>query len=188
MTRAEFISRLRAGLGGISAAQIADIVADYETHFEDGKAAGRSEAEVAEALGNPARLARELKAEEGLRRWEENKTPGNARNALWALLGLGALDLFILTTLLWPIFVALFLLLVACVAVFVVGVFILFAWTIVMPPGGVATAILLGTGFMAFGVSFGALLGLICVGLVNAVVWYARLHLRLLKPAIEPQS
>jgi uncharacterized membrane protein len=188
MTRADFITRLKAGLSGMPASQIGDIVADYDTHFADAMAAGRSEAEVADALGNPGRLARELKAEEGLRRWDENRTPANARNALWALLGLGALDLFILTTLLGPVFVALFFMLVASVAIFVAGVFLLFAWMIVMPPGGVATAILLGTGFMALGVSFGALLGLICVGLVNAVVWYARLHLRLLKPATESQS
>ena len=59
MTRADFIVRLKAGLAGMPANQISDIVADYATHFADAIAAGRTEAEVAEALGEPGRLARE---------------------------------------------------------------------------------------------------------------------------------
>ena len=40
---------------------------------------------------------------------------------------------------------------------------------------------------MAGGVSAAALLTLVSIGLVNALVWYGRLHYRLLKPAIDPQ-
>ena len=47
MTRAEFMGRLRRGLVGMPTATAADIASDYEIHFEDGLAAGRSEAEVA---------------------------------------------------------------------------------------------------------------------------------------------
>jgi hypothetical protein len=39
---------------------------------------------------------------------------------------------------------------------------------------------------MAGGASLGALMALASIGLVNALVWYGRLHYRLLKPAIEP--
>ena len=46
MTRAEFIARLKNGLVGLPTTTANDIVADYETHFEDGLAAGRTEAEV----------------------------------------------------------------------------------------------------------------------------------------------
>lgn len=67
MTRAEFITRLRRGLSGLPATTIADIVADHEAHFADALAAGRTEAEVAAALGDPGRLARELRAEAGLK-------------------------------------------------------------------------------------------------------------------------
>jgi uncharacterized membrane protein len=55
-------------------------------------------------------------------------------------------------------------------------------------PGGPFAAILAGVGLMAFATFIGALLTLVTIGLVNALVWYARLHYRLLKPAIEPQS
>ena len=51
MNRAEFLARLRRGLVGLPAAAANEIVADYEAHFADGAAAGRSEAEVAEAAG-----------------------------------------------------------------------------------------------------------------------------------------
>jgi len=48
-------------------------------------------------------------------------------------------------------------------------------------------ALLGGLGLMAGSVSGAAILTLICIGLTNALVWYGRLHFRLLKPAIDPQ-
>ena len=43
MTRNEFITRLRQGLVGLDPDYIRDVMADYETHFEDGEKSGRSE-------------------------------------------------------------------------------------------------------------------------------------------------
>ena len=40
---------------------------------------------------------------------------------------------------------------------------------------------------MAGAASGGAVLAIVTIGLVNALVWYGRLHYRLLKPALEPQ-
>jgi uncharacterized membrane protein len=188
MTREEFMTRLRRGLVGLPAATAVEIAEDYETHFADGLANGRSEAEVAEALGNPDKLARDLRAEAGLRRWEEDKSPAAARGALWALLGLGALDLFILTTVLAPVLGILLAMLLTVVAGIGGGAVVLTAGPFADPPGGPTTAILAGIGLISVSISLGALLGLICVGLVNALIWYARLHYRLLKPAIEPQA
>ena len=55
-------------------------------------------------------------------------------------------------------------------------------------PGGPFAAILMGLGLMAGAVFIGALLTIVTVWLVNGLVWFARLHYRLLKPALEPQS
>src|SRR6185503_1908871 len=77
MTKSEFLDTLYRRLGGLPPSEIDDVMADYAQHFADGSAAGRSEAEIAAALGDPARLARELRAEMGLRRWEEERTPAN---------------------------------------------------------------------------------------------------------------
>jgi len=93
MTRAEFMGRLRRGLVGMPTAAAAEIASDYEMHFEDGGAAGRTEAEVAAALGDPDRLARELRAEAGARRWDQEKNPSAAPGAVFAVLGLGAVGL-----------------------------------------------------------------------------------------------
>src|SRR6202012_3055851 len=66
------------------------------SHFDEGMAAGRSEQEIAAALGDPARLARELRAQAGLRRWEEERSPSAAAGASLAILSIGAIDVLIL--------------------------------------------------------------------------------------------
>jgi uncharacterized membrane protein len=185
MTRAEFIARLRRGLAGLPATTIADIVADHEAHFADAEAAGRSEAEVATALGDPDRLARELRAEAGLKQWEEKKSPSNAAGAIVALLGLGALDVMFLLPLLMGILGALFGIMVAVIALFIGGGFVFAMGPLASPPGGPITAFLIGVGLMATATFLGSLLTAATVGLFNLVVWYGRLHFRLLKPAIE---
>lgn len=188
MTRQAFMARLREGLRGLPAQAQADIVADYETHFTEGQAAGRSEADVAAALGDPGRLARELRAEVGLKRWEEERNPSAAAAAIFALLGLGALDILILLPILMGVGGAIFGIGVAIVAVFVIGGAVFAAGPFTGMPGGPAAAVLAGIGLMTGAVSAGAVLAMVTTGLVNVLVWYGRLHYRLLKPALEPQT
>ena len=188
MTRADFLSRLRKGLVGLPAATAADIVGDYEAHFIDGAAAGRSEAEVAAALGDPDRLARELRAEAGAQRWHQEKNPSAAAAAVFAVLGLGAIDILILLPILMGVIGALFGVAIAVIAVFFVGGGIMVGGPFADPPGGPIAAILGGLGLMAGATSAGALLAIVTVGLVNGLIWFARLHYRLLKPALEPQA
>ena len=187
MTRAEFLARLKRGLAGLPAAAVADIVADYEAHFADGLAAGRSEADVAAGLGEPERLAREQRAEAGVKRWEEVKNPSAAAGAVFAVLGLGALDIIILLPILMGVMGALFGFFLAAFGVFVAGGVVFSAGPFAHPPGGPATAFLAGIGMMAGATGVAALTTMVTIGLVNALVWYGRLHYRLLKPAIETQ-
>jgi len=187
-TRDAFIARLRAGLRGLPAQSIAEIVADYETHFAEAASAGRSEEAVAQALGDPDRLARELRAEEGLKKWEEQRNPSGAAQAVFAVLGLGAIDILVLLPILMTVAGTLFGLFVADIAVFIAGGVVFAAGPFFHPPGGPATAMLLGVGMIAGASSAGAILTLVTTGLVNALVWYGRLHYRLLKPAIEPRA
>ena len=188
MNRQAFIERLRLGLSGLPPAAIKDAVADYETHFAEGAAAGRTEEEVAEALGDPARLARELRAESGLKKWEEQRNPTSAAGAIFAVLGLGAIDILILLPILMTVGGVLFGLIVAAIGVFVAGGVVFAAGPFLGPPGGPIAALLAGIGMMALAASAGAILTIVVIGLVNALVWYGRLHYRLLKPAIEPKS
>ena len=188
MTRQAFMARLREGLRGLPAQTQADIVADYETHFTEGEAAGRSEADVAAALGDPGRLARELRAEAGLKRWEEERNPSAAAAAVFALLGLGALDILVLLPILMGVGGAIFGFGVAAIAVFVVGGAVFAAGPFTGMPGGPIAAVLAGIGLMTGATSLAAVLAMVTIGLVNALVWYGRLHYRLLKPALEPQT
>ena len=187
MTRAEFMGRLRRGLVGMPAAAAADIASDYEIHFEDGVAAGRSEAEVAEALGDPDRLARELRAEAGAQRWHQEKNPSAAAAAIFAVLGLGAIDILILLPILMSVAMSLFGLFMAAIGLFIGGGAVMVAGPFAGFPGGIAAAILGGLGLMATATALAALTAIATIWLVNGLVWFARLHYRLLKPALDPQ-
>ncbi len=188
MTRAEFMGRLRRGLGGMPAAAADDIAADYEIHFEDGAAAGRSEAKVAAALGDPDRLARELRAEAGARRWDQEKNPSAAAGAIFAVLGLGAIDLLILLPIFMSVIGVLFGFFMAAIGLFIGGGVVMIAGPVAGFPGGVITAILAALGLMAGATALGALTTIATILLVNATVWFARLHYRLLKPALGAQT
>ncbi|HEX4710554.1 DUF1700 domain-containing protein [Phenylobacterium sp.] len=188
MTRQAFMARLREGLRGLPPAAVADIVADYENHFNEGEAAGRSEADVAAALGDPGRLARELRAEKGLRRWEEERSASAGAGAVFAVLGLGAIDILFLLPILMGVGGAMFGVAVAVIAVFFAGGVVFAAGPFTGLPGGPAAAVLAGIGLMAGATAIGAVLAICTIGLVNALVWYGRLHYRLLKPALEPQA
>ncbi|WP_339913505.1 DUF1700 domain-containing protein [uncultured Brevundimonas sp.] len=187
MTRADFMARLKSGLVGLPTSTAAEILSDYDAHFDDGIAAGRSEAEVAAALGDPERLARELKAEAGIRRWRQEKNPSAAAAAVFAVLGLGAVDIIFLLPLLMGIIGTLFGLFVAVVAMVVAGGVIMVAGPFGGFPGGTMAAMLAGLGLMACATAMGALTAIVTVWLVNGLVWFARLHYRLLKPALDPQ-
>lgn len=192
MNRDAFLARLREGLAGLPAATVDDIVADYAAHFAEGQAAGRTDEDIAQGLGDPGRLARELRAEAGLRRWEEQRDPGAAVGAVFAVLGLGAVDLLILLPILIVVGTVLFALFMASVGVFFAGGWVFVAGLTSHLPTEMAgqgpSPLQLafgGLGMMSASVCAGAVLSLIIVGLVNALVAYGRLHFRLLKPATQ---
>src|SRR4030081_3598317 len=119
MNRMAFLHSLGEGLAGLPDRQIDDILAAYSAYFEEARASGRSEVDVADALGDPRRLARELRAESGLRRWENDRSLGNSASALLALGGLAAVDVLLLLPLL---FAATLAMLIICLMIFVLGI------------------------------------------------------------------
>lgn len=188
MNRAEFLSRLRKGLVGLPVSTAEEIAADYEAHFDDGVAAGRTEAEVAAALGDPDRLARELKAEAGIKRWRQEQNPSSAAAAVFAVLGLGAVDILILLPILMGVIGTIFGFFIGAIGFFIGGAVMLAVGPFTAFPGGPLAAILGGLGLMAGAVFAAALLSVATIWLVNGLIWFARLHYRLLKPALGPQS
>jgi uncharacterized membrane protein len=190
MNRQEFLSRLRRGLRGLPADTAEDFCADYESHFTDGAAAGRSEAEVASALGDPARLAKELRAEAGLKRWEAERNPSSAAAAVLAVLGLATIDVVLLLPVLLTVGGILLGLFVAAIGIFIAGVTMLThavmgRHIMTVDPMTVSLAAL---GLMSLGVAVAALLIPAVVGLLNLLGRYGRLHYRLLQPALEDKA
>lgn len=188
MTRNEFIKRLKAGLKGMPQDVIDEIVADYQAHFEAGIADGRSEEEVAAALGNPSRLARELRFEAGFKNWHSERSPSSAWSAILAFMGLATIDILILLPIVLPVIGVVFGLFVAVLAGFIGGGFVLIAGPFSGFPGGWLVAILTGLGIMSASVAAAALLTLVSIWIVNALMWFGRLHYRVIEPAIHSDN
>ena len=104
------------------------------------------------------------------------------------MLGLGAIDILFLLPILMGVGGAIFGIAIAVIAVFFAGGVVFAAGPFTGLPGGAVAAVLAGIGLMSGAASVGAVLAICTIGLVNALVWYGRLHYRLLKPALEPQS
>jgi uncharacterized membrane protein len=189
MNRDAFLHILSDGLDGLPAREIDDILADYVAYFDEAHTSGRSEEEVAAALGDPRRLARELRTEAGLRRWENDRSLGNSAAALLALGGLAAVDIVLLLPLMFAAMVAMF---VMGLVIFVLGVVGFGLLVSLFKVGHFAsiTAMVLralaGIGLMAGSMGCVALLLLALNGAVRMLGSYARLHYRLLKPEQHP--
>ena len=83
MNRIDFMRALHDELDGrLPDRDVEEILSDYVAHFEEARAAGRNEDEVAAALGDPRQLARELRAETRLRQWESHHSLRNSATAL----------------------------------------------------------------------------------------------------------
>lgn len=185
MDRVAFLTILDNGLAGLPKREIEDILSDYMSYFDEAEASGRSEAEVAAALGDPRRLARELRAETGLRHWENHHSLRNSAAALLALGGLAMVDILLLLPLL---FAAMLIMLVMSLIVAVLGIVGIGLLISLFKLGHFASIAAMlaravaGIGLIAGSVGGGALLLIALNGAVKMLGTYARLHYRLLKP------
>jgi uncharacterized membrane protein len=184
MTKSEFLDTLRRRLAGMPPSEIDELIADYATHFADGMAAGRSEADIAQALGDPMRLARELRAEAGFRRWETERTPASFFAVLFGFLALVAVDFVFLLPLLGGLVLFTLIAGVVLIALCVAGLVLLakllswdglFAFHL--------TRTLSGLGLLGVGIGGGALLLMMIDYVVRLLGKFARLHYALLNKA-----
>ncbi len=180
MTRALFLARLRQGLKGLSPDEIDEIVMDYEAHFSDAVAAGRSESDVAAALGDPWRLGSELSAETKLRRWEMRRNPRTFVRAGLGLVGLQAFNIFILL----PVTAGLvFCAGVAAYVLYIVGSTGLHLLaSLLSGNGNVLVPALVGLGLICGVIGTGSLIALLLDSGLRRLGRYMRLNYHLLKP------
>ena len=93
MNKKDFINKLSSYLGGIPAEEKQDVISDFEEHFKEGMAEGRTEEDITEALGDPRALANQFKASILVSQAEKTTSPVNITRAVFATLGLGFFNL-----------------------------------------------------------------------------------------------
>ena len=94
MSRYEFLNRLYQQLQPMSKDEVDSIMYDYEEHFEMGLADGKSEAQIVNELGNPYKIAKELKATSYINSAHHDPNTKNLFRAAMATLGLGVVNIF----------------------------------------------------------------------------------------------
>jgi len=93
MNKKDFMDRLSSCLGGISVEDREDVISDFEEHFNEGLAEGRTEEGIADSLGDPKSLANQLKASILVREAGKTTSAVNITRAVFATLGLGFFNL-----------------------------------------------------------------------------------------------
>ncbi len=186
MTRDAFLHALRRGLKGLPPHEIDEVVEDYSAHFAESEISGRQQAEVAAALGDPARIARELKADAGLRRFEAQWSVSNMLAAVLGLAGLAILDVVFLLPMLFIVTAAILGFALALAAIGAFGLKIIFTAVVFQTGSTLATIVgnvFIGMGLISGFIGGGALLLLAVGSGIRLFGRYARLHFKLATPA-----
>lgn len=177
MNKDEYLKELTRLLWKLPKEEREDILSDYREHFIIGMEKGRNEEEIAEALGNPKTVAKQINAEYMVRRAENKQSAWSIFEAALAAAGLGIFNL---------IFVAVPALIVVAViltlfavggAMIVGGIFITLSYMFqpLFPPIGFNLSI--GEGLLGIfgGLLLGIVLTILGVGLVAAMVYVTKL-------------
>lgn len=77
MIEPNFIRELQKALGGLPPEQSEDILAEYRSHFFEGKERGKTEEEIARSLGDPRTVARAYLADYHFTAWR-TPAPGQS--------------------------------------------------------------------------------------------------------------
>lgn len=119
MNKEEYLKKLSKLVKKMPEEDRNDIISDYEEHFRIGMEKGRSEEEIAKALGNPESVVKQIKAEYKINKAENEPSATSIVEAVLAAAGLGLFNL---------IFVAIpaLVLVAIIVTLFVVGFVVIF--------------------------------------------------------------
>lgn len=95
MNKEQFLKSLDKALTKLPTAERNDILRDFEEHFIFGREEGKSDEQIANSLGTPKQIAKELLASYHLEQVQATATTGNIIRAVWAVIGLGFFNLVI---------------------------------------------------------------------------------------------
>jgi uncharacterized membrane protein len=173
MTRSEFIRELDSLLRELPDKERLDILASYTQHFLNGVKSGKSEQEIAEALGSPRLIAQEILADHRIYQANSDASVGNMTRTVIATV---MLVFFNLVFVLGP-FLALIGVLIglyaASLALLIAPVGLLFPF--VIPEASDHRTYMVFAGIASFGLG-----GMMAIGLFRVTGWLYRQSLRYL--------
>jgi uncharacterized membrane protein len=201
MKKNEYIEKLEKQISDLTESSRKEIISDYEEHFSAGIEAGKSEEEIANKLGDPESIAREIKTYSLIRKAEVEKTPSNLLRAVVATLGLSFFNLVFIVGPFLGILGVLFGLVVSAITFIGVGVALTGA-TITFIGVGVAltgatifspylpnievginpvAAILISLGTISFGIFFAIVDYYLIKGFYKLTINYLKLNLNIIR-------
>lgn len=204
MKQNDFMQRLKNNLNGISLQERQEILDDYRAHFEAGKAAGKTEEQISQELGNPYEIAGMYKTELVVkeRPQESNKqtthhatTSANGAQLVIVILALIAFNVMVMLPLVGTILGVVVSLFATALVIIVSGLTLsiasLFASTLVVfanPVFGAIALVLWGIVLICFGVLF--FIGMVYVTkwLVKLMGMYVNFNIKLVKEAEGSQK
>ncbi len=183
MNKQSFIFQMDSALQRLKPEERKEILADFEEHFANGLAGGKTEEEVARELGDPAVLAAQY-TEDLPEPSQPVTASGVARGILagFALILFDAIIALPVTSVLLAVWVTLWSVVVALLAVSLA----LFAVPFIS--WGVFPGIMAGVGCFLLGIAALALTALAGIGMVYVSKWffkglaeYVKAHIRIIK-------
>lgn len=93
MNQDKFLSALNQHLNRLSQDERQDILQDFQEHFSNGLADGKTEEEISDSLGSPGQIAKEMLATYHFEKVTEKASTGNIIRAVWAAIGLSFFNL-----------------------------------------------------------------------------------------------
>lgn len=96
MNKDKWLERLKKGLSGLSKDEIDDIMADYNEYFYDAMEKGRTEEEVTNSLGDPIKLAKQIKADSRIKTAQANMNVKNMTKAIFAIVTLSLFNIIVM--------------------------------------------------------------------------------------------
>ncbi|WP_425447425.1 HAAS signaling domain-containing protein [Dethiothermospora halolimnae] len=121
MNKEKFLQSLSKELKDISKEEREDVLFDYREHFDIGLKDGRSEEEISKSLGNPKKIAKQIKVSSILEEASNNTSTRNIFKAILAVMGLSLLNLMIVGPLLLSFGAVILALIASSVAVVLAG-------------------------------------------------------------------
>lgn len=154
MNKEAYLAELEKRLGALGAVERAELLADYEAHFEHGRASGRTDVEIAMRLGPPQLVAREILYQLSVDRAQADPSLRRVSRAVFAGVGLGIVNGLVL---LLPFLVGVLLI----AALFIAAVFLVASPVLALAQDGLTVVFLTELPLLA---------GLVGAGLI---VWVA---------------